>query len=769
MYVCGLGDRLFMAVTGLEFSLSTIQQLNHDTAFILMDKRSIDLNKHAIDLNEVPMNDFSLDFYDASASHELGRSLLPKKGGWLELFRNMFGHDKVVLDGFPFASRSTTLNSSSSNNISQANGKVHSDPRINSTQAVHNSHSGNSVDQKLDMAKQSVPYGSKLASLPQQRKDNRTSKLPMFDEFNHGNIFNTLPISEHTGTSSKPFYNAASGQRGCQNDFLNPIYSTHKYANFSAGVGQQGCDALGQPRYSNGLHTSFNPISEQGSVGSSFSHGLNQYRAPLPLWDLNSQPVPNWSADLQPLAFSKAHMAGSHHFSQHPGKHSTAVQAHIMDNIEGACASLTNLRHENGLSEQEKDCKCLPTCLGKEGFMCSQKKSSSGSHRCRALESHNGDILPLDRGKGLEQRVRIIASPDWLPAGWITEVKTRMAGSTAGTTDKYYKDPVTGRRFRSKNEVLNFLQTGRLCRNKPLVKLLEGFPAVTNMPLLLPKQDQRVGLSDSFQATSAKHTSLTLATELSSQASICQSICPPSVILDRISVKQEQDDMVDIELQTGNRDYRFSDVTTLVETSTYNLEERPGLEMLEIEKFDTSIRAESTGGCMYREPVHSSKRKSIGDCNIRLPSKRFRSTVKDYLQDQDKWIFSMSPFPREAEAQAASTRVEAVDTRIAHNGYPGLLYKQETNESQDKAISQYLAARYRANARALGLYVTPLNSSTAQVNVGCAKDLQPGSLSKGGEKKAPKLTLKQERDLFITLGRKLCREFLAPTKDSCLQ
>ncbi|KAI8525843.1 hypothetical protein RHMOL_Rhmol13G0262300 [Rhododendron molle] len=77
--------------------------------------------------------------------------------------------------------------------------------------------------------------------------------------------------------------------------------------------------------------------------------------------------------------------------------------------------------------------------------------------------------------------------PNWLPEGWRMECKVRTSGATAGSFDriglvmglwpeslvsritivlskfKYYIEPVSGRRFRSKVEVDYFLQTG----NKP--------------------------------------------------------------------------------------------------------------------------------------------------------------------------------------------------------------------------------------------------------------------------------------------------------------
>ncbi|XP_050369643.1 methyl-CpG-binding domain-containing protein 5-like [Argentina anserina] len=56
-------------------------------------------------------------------------------------------------------------------------------------------------------------------------------------------------------------------------------------------------------------------------------------------------------------------------------------------------------------------------------------------------------------------------SMDWLPAGWRVEYKVRSSGATAGITDRYYYDPVSGRRFRSKKEVLRFMETGTLKKN----------------------------------------------------------------------------------------------------------------------------------------------------------------------------------------------------------------------------------------------------------------------------------------------------------------
>eukprot|EP00252_Welwitschia_mirabilis_P015403 TRINITY_DN3385_c0_g1_i2.p1 TRINITY_DN3385_c0_g1~~TRINITY_DN3385_c0_g1_i2.p1 ORF type:complete len:311 (+),score=52.44 TRINITY_DN3385_c0_g1_i2:228-1160(+) len=66
------------------------------------------------------------------------------------------------------------------------------------------------------------------------------------------------------------------------------------------------------------------------------------------------------------------------------------------------------------------------------------------------------------RGRKPRQVGRIIKNPDWLPPGWITEIKIRDGGVSHGGIDRFFYDPVSNHRFRSKREVLNFLETGRL-------------------------------------------------------------------------------------------------------------------------------------------------------------------------------------------------------------------------------------------------------------------------------------------------------------------
>ncbi|XP_022753830.1 methyl-CpG-binding domain-containing protein 5-like [Durio zibethinus] len=71
---------------------------------------------------------------------------------------------------------------------------------------------------------------------------------------------------------------------------------------------------------------------------------------------------------------------------------------------------------------------------------------------------------PYNSPSSAEPKVkrRVVAPKTWLPAGWLVEYRVRSSGATAGLVDKYYVDPSSGRKFRSKKEVLYFLETGML-------------------------------------------------------------------------------------------------------------------------------------------------------------------------------------------------------------------------------------------------------------------------------------------------------------------
>ncbi|CAK9159079.1 unnamed protein product [Ilex paraguariensis] len=75
----------------------------------------------------------------------------------------------------------------------------------------------------------------------------------------------------------------------------------------------------------------------------------------------------------------------------------------------------------------------------------------------------------LKRGPDLEAVSATLAErPEWLPEGWLVDTKTPSSEVTAGLEDRYYVEPVSGRRFRSKKEVFYFLETGNMpSKGKP--------------------------------------------------------------------------------------------------------------------------------------------------------------------------------------------------------------------------------------------------------------------------------------------------------------
>ncbi|KGN50128.1 methyl-CpG-binding domain-containing protein 13 [Cucumis sativus] len=68
----------------------------------------------------------------------------------------------------------------------------------------------------------------------------------------------------------------------------------------------------------------------------------------------------------------------------------------------------------------------------------------------------------------LQLTVKSNEHPEWLPAGWKVESRTRMSGSNVGAVYKCYIDPVTDSRFYSKPEVFRHLRTvkNKLCTLK---------------------------------------------------------------------------------------------------------------------------------------------------------------------------------------------------------------------------------------------------------------------------------------------------------------
>ena len=133
--------------------------------------------------------------------------------------------------------------------------------------------------------------------------------------------------------------------------------------------------------------------------------------------------------------------------------------------------------------------------------------------------------------------------------------------------EQYYKDPVTGRRFRSKNEVTSFLETGHGCKYKSHIQFVElSIPMHPVSASFLPNRDYRKDSVESarfpYGKDLAENASFSHRKDLVESASFPyrkDSSESASLFLDvshstsgscngsleRISIKQEQDVMRD--------------------------------------------------------------------------------------------------------------------------------------------------------------------------------------------------------------------------------
>ncbi|CAI9105705.1 OLC1v1004690C2 [Oldenlandia corymbosa var. corymbosa] len=111
-----------------------------------------------------------------------------------------------------------------------------------------------------------------------------------------------------------------------------------------------------------------------------------------------------------------------------------------------------------------------------------------------APEATAGEASPIMATPVSQRRARRTAEdvserPDWLPEGWKMEVKVRTSGATVGTADRYFFSP-SGERFRSKVEVLHYLETGSRRKNGRKSKD-DPDPASTEKPSESPAERKK--------------------------------------------------------------------------------------------------------------------------------------------------------------------------------------------------------------------------------------------------------------------------------------
>ncbi|KAK9068070.1 hypothetical protein SSX86_012181 [Deinandra increscens subsp. villosa] len=104
------------------------------------------------------------------------------------------------------------------------------------------------------------------------------------------------------------------------------------------------------------------------------------------------------------------------------------------------------------LSETEEEPATPDPLLGSGFFIHPNNPSSSSKEEAEISTT----TPPPDQKK---------TRPSWLPQDWDMIFRKRTSGATQGSVDRYFIAP-SGQRLRSKNEVLNFLETGSK-RKKP--------------------------------------------------------------------------------------------------------------------------------------------------------------------------------------------------------------------------------------------------------------------------------------------------------------
>uniref|UniRef100_A0A0V0J1C0 Putative ovule protein n=1 Tax=Solanum chacoense TaxID=4108 RepID=A0A0V0J1C0_SOLCH len=109
-------------------------------------------------------------------------------------------------------------------------------------------------------------------------------------------------------------------------------------------------------------------------------------------------------------------------------------------------------------------CDDLTQAMTIQGKNCSENNVSHMDNQDESFSKDNVSQMDnLDKSCSENNVSEAVGRPnnshEWLPPGWIVELKTRKSGSHAGAPYKVYIDPSTGSKFYSKPEVSKYLKT----------------------------------------------------------------------------------------------------------------------------------------------------------------------------------------------------------------------------------------------------------------------------------------------------------------------
>ena len=445
-----------------------------------MERSSIDLNQHAFDLNEVPLTDLNASFPGSSSPNGLGKPWLPKKGGWLELFCKMFGHESLAMNN-PTTSGVTSGLLTADYRLycdSMAfNGQsLQTEPNFHQSLQEKGKRNGKSSALRSDSM---MCNGHTMQNEPDFHYKHKNRKFNGKHSGLHGNSTSCDDQSLQIGADFRQNYEKRrfTGIKGGGKQvfshglevpsifhlpclpMIEKINPGLRACNSTTHNGN-GLDAFSQGDKSCSVNSHnkvirADPEQESMSLDSTKALLKDCMGHSLPIWDLNHFPSPVFNVDFQsPPQISQSaniHQQATLYSANILGKTPERTPIPIIKNRQKcSCAQPLSNTFETISCSQRSESGTDPGIH----FMSTSRQAYGIPKKINELSIRNDyncapegnktfdlesceDIQPsLNWMKDHEPRVKIIASPDWLPEGWITELKRRQCGSTAGTTDK---------------------------------------------------------------------------------------------------------------------------------------------------------------------------------------------------------------------------------------------------------------------------------------------------------------------------------------------
>ncbi|XP_016567388.2 uncharacterized protein LOC107865699 [Capsicum annuum] len=177
----------------------------------------------------------------------------------------------------------------------------------------------------------------------------------------------------------------------------------------------------------------------------------------MPVGDSSDWPPPGWTEDVKVTNGRKI----KYYTNVETGKnfYSKKEVTRYM-NTKETCHDVTQ-----AMNDQDKSCsENNVSQMNNQDKSCSEKNARQMNNQDKSCSGKNiGQMNNQDKSCSENNVSQTVGEPnnahEWLPLGWIVELKTRKSGSHAGTTYKVYIEPSTGNKFYSKPEVSKYLKT----------------------------------------------------------------------------------------------------------------------------------------------------------------------------------------------------------------------------------------------------------------------------------------------------------------------